>query len=351
MNWLSLLFVVSVLSLNGCTSYQKIAGSPSPTAVPAPATFSGRIPCADCAGIDVTLNLRDDGLYQLRQIYRKGKPPKTVAEMGRWEFDQEKNLIVLGKKKEALHTLTLVDGSTLRLLEVENREIKSDLNSRLHKKDTLDPFPDAVPMQGMFSSFADTGLFTECQSGVRFSIAREQDNASLEQSYNTTPHGQGEPLLVSIEGHLARHPAMDGEGNEELLHVDRFIKIFPDQTCAGVAKKNRLLGTTWKLIEVGGRPVLPPKGQREPFVILERKGNKMHGFGGCNRFLGTYLVKGASFVIKTTGTTRMACLKGLSLEDSFLKAMKKTEAYRIQKGILELRDQKEHILARLKAAK
>jgi hypothetical protein len=44
-------------------------------------------------------------------------------------------------------------------------------------------------------------------------------------------------------------------------------------------------------------------------------------------------------------------MKGLSLEDAFLEAMKKTEAYSIRDGFLELRDRDENILARMKGAK
>jgi copper homeostasis protein (lipoprotein) len=287
-----------------------------------PSTFTGRIPCANCDGIDVVLNFRKDGLYQLRKTSIKGKTWDSVAEMGRWKYDRVENLIVLGEKRGALKTLTLIDKTTLRLLDVEGKKISSNKNYELHKSSILDPFPDPVRMRGMYSHLDGIGVFTECKSNIRFSVAAEKDNARLEHAYNTTPHGQGEPLLVSMEASLLRRPAMEDDAEEEVLVVSRFLKIFPNRNCGGNQVRTSLFNTTWKLVELDGKPVTLAEKQREPYFILETKNNKMHGFSGCNRFFGTYLIKGEIFVFNKMAATRMACMKGLSLEDAFLEDMK-----------------------------
>lgn len=351
----SLFFSVVLFVLFACSGHQQNA-QPTPdkpvNPVPVPSTFTGRLPCATCDGIDIVLNFRKDGLYQLRKTSIKGKSWDSVAEMGRWKYDRVENLIVLGEQRGNLKTLTLIDNDTLRLLDAEGKKISSTVNLELHKNSTFDPFPDPVRMRGMYSSHADKAFFTECRSRIRFPLAAEKSYSRLEHAYNTTPHGQGEPLLVSIEASLIRRPAMDDDVENEVLVVNRFLKIFPNRNCGGnQVVRTSLFNTTWKLVELDGKPVTLAEKQREPYFILETKNNKMHGFSGCNRFFGTYLIKGEIFVFNKMAATRMACMKGLSLEDSFLEAMRKTEAYTIKDGILELRDRDEHILAKMKAGK
>jgi len=346
--FLSFVLAILFLTLTGCAAPEKIVVKEvkplSP--VPAPATFTGRIPWAGCDGIDITLNFRPDGLYQLRKNVIRGGNRDKSAEMGRWKYDPAENLIVLGEKRGSLKTLALLDDKTLRLQDVEGQMMFSTkLSYDLHKADIIDPFPDPVRMGGMYSLKGDTGFLTECRSGVRFPVSTEKENKILEHSYNTTPHGQGDPLLVSIEGSLIKR-----DGKEEVV-VDRFVKIIPEQDCDGERNDTGLFNTTWRLSELDGKPITMAEGQQNPFVMLEVEGNRMHGFSGCNRFFGTYLVKGEIFVFNKMAGTRMACLKGTALENGFLKAMSKTEAYRIRNGMLELRDRHENILARLKATK
>jgi len=353
MKYFFVLLLVFLMTISGCSSHQneKITGNESVSAVPAPATFTGRIPGSDCDHIDVTLNFRPDGLYQLRQCKVTGETRKIVAKMGHWKYDSTEKLIVLGRKRGSLKTMTLLNNETLRLLDVEDKKISSKINYDLNKADVIDPFADSVRMRGMFSYVADTGTFIDCQNGIRFTVAREKDNADLEHSYNNTPHGQGEALLVTIDGSLQSRPQVEGSGEEEMLVIEQFLKINPKQDCAGNSRQTKLFGTTWWLAELDGKPITLADEQREAYVILEVEGNKMHGFSGCNKFFGTYLVKGEIFVFNKMAGTRMACLKGLNLENGFLKAMHNTEAYRILDGVLELRDRDEHVLARLREAK
>jgi heat shock protein HslJ len=271
--------------------------------------------------------------------------------MGYWKHDSMENLIVLGTKRGSLKTMTLINNSTIRLLNVEGKEISSNINYDLHKADALDPFEDIVQLRGMYSIVDNSAIFVDCQNETRFKVVKEKDYTGLEYAYNNTPHGQGEFLLVIVEGSLQLRPSTGGSGHREVLVVEQFKEIKPLQDCVGNSRKTTLFETTWKVIELAGKPVTLTEGQREAYVILEMEGNKMHGFSGCNRFFGTYLVKGEIFVFNKMASTRMACMKGLDLESNFLNAMHNTEAYRIVNGILELRDRDEQVLARLQAEK
>jgi copper homeostasis protein (lipoprotein) len=63
--------------------------APAPALQLEPGTFSGLLPCADCAGIDTTLTLWQPngqvsgGTYELRMAYQ-GKPGKPWVGKGAW---------------------------------------------------------------------------------------------------------------------------------------------------------------------------------------------------------------------------------------------------------------------------
>ncbi|NOQ46617.1 MAG: META domain-containing protein [Desulfobulbaceae bacterium] len=349
--------IVLAIILAACSGHQNIpveqktapAGALCP--IQTPATFSGEIPCADCAGILITLNLRSDSIYQLRKTYLGTEDgDKAVAEMGRWRFVADGNFIILGQKKSKLHTFAIKDQDTLRLLDSQGQEIPSKLNYDLKLADQLDSFQDSVAMKGMYRYMADAAIFTDCLSKVSFPVAIEGDSVLLERAYTSTPHGKAEPLLVTFKGKISMRPKMEGVGEQEVVVVDRFDKIIPNKGCAGSEGKIGLIGTHWKLIQLSGDPVKIEKGRKEPFFLLQAKDNNLLGFGGCNRFFGTYLIKGEVFVFNKMASTRMACPSGMAVENLFLKALGKTEAYRIEDDLLTLLDRDETELAVLRAA-
>jgi len=345
------LILLILLALVACSASvnrtpKQVKGSPFSTL----STFRGRVPWVGCDGLDIVLNIRPDGLYQLRKSIIRGEDKETSAEMGRWKYDAAERLLVLGRSRGALRTLVLQDNNTLRLQDIEGVDmVSASEDSVLHLESRPDPFPDSVKMRGMYRSLGATGVFRECQSGVSFPVAARGEYRLLEHHYDSTPHGQGDPLLVTLSGSLLKKDGSSGGESGEELVVERFGSVVPGQDCTGEHSESGLFDRTWRLVELAGKPVRLDKGQREPFVTLETKDNKMHGFSGCNRFFGTYLAKGEIFVFNKMAMTRMACPQGMALEDGFLKALEKTEAYRVRDGVLELRDRDENILARLQS--
>lgn len=97
--------------------------------------------------------------------------------------------------------------------------------------------------------------------------------------------------------------------------------------CRSYQKKNRLPleGTSWQLIQLGGRSV---KAEPDTYMLrLDAEGNHVSGVGACNRLMGSYTT-GDRRVLKIgpLATTKMAC-PNPDLEQQFLRALESTTHY------------------------
>lgn len=345
--WLILL--VSVIAVTGCTKKPVEDVSKSITSVPVPlelpATFNGEIPCPDCDTVKITLNLRPDNIYQLRKTYMdKGTVKQVESQMRRWRYVEEGSLIILGKQKGSLKTYNLV-GDELKFLDLEGTDSSTRIEYSLWRNPVYDTFPDAVKMRGMYGSSDGKVIFEECSTGKQFEVVEDADGMKLKQEFINTPHGKGESLLASIEG------VLQGDIEKESLRVEQFNRFYPEQDCSGQQEKSTLTGTRWQLIEVEGKFIEIDPEVTTPYFILEAKDNKVKGHAGCNRFFGTYLVKGDVFVFNKIAATRMLCPKGSVVEDQFFDGLDATEAYRIEGNILLLQDKYGDTTLTLKAIK
>ena len=109
-----------------------------------------------------------------------------------------------------------------------------------------------------------------------------------------------------------------------------------------------LVGTTWRLTELEGKPA--PLGQDGKAATLElaAEGKRATGFAGCNRMTGSYELTGDSLRIGPLALTRMACEKGMDLENQYVNALQRTRGCRQSAEKLELLDAS-GTLARLEA--
>ncbi|MEA2115412.1 MAG: META domain-containing protein [Thermodesulfobacteriota bacterium] len=351
-----LFIALLILLAGGCAKHEHTPIADETGAIcplPLPATYVADIPCRDCPPTTAALTLRPDSLYFLRvKTVQPDTGAETVkAEIGVWKYVSSGNTILLATYDNVARTLHITPTNKLRVIKVSGGIIPPDVNYDLSRDDSNPGYNDVVPVQGMYSYMADAGLFTECLSGARFPVAMEAQNAALERAYLNTPHGQAEPVLVSLEARLTTRPRYGGVGYEEAVVPVRFINIQPGIACTGEkSSKLRLVDNSWRLIELDGKPIELSEDQKNPFVHLQTKDNRMQGFAGCNRFSGTYLVKGSIFLFNKMIRSRMACVDGIEMEENFFRALSATDGYHINGDILELRDRSGKVLARLRHA-
>ena len=199
----------------------------------------------------------------------------------------------------------------------------------------------------MYRYMADAGLFRDCTTSQQWPVAMEGDNAALERAYGKAKVAPGSPLLVTVEGRVEPRPKMDGEGTEAMLIVQRFVRTSPGETCEGMIEVT-LEDTYWALIELNGEPIVRTAGDKAPYLELSSKKSSAFGFGGCNRFFGSYEATDRSLKLGALGATRMACPEGMDREQELFTALAATRRYEIRGSELLLFADKT-LLARFEA--
>jgi copper homeostasis protein (lipoprotein) len=110
----------------------------------------------------------------------------------------------------------------------------------------------------------------------------------------------------------------------------------------------QLRETYWRLLEIEGKPIAATS--KEAHIILKEKDSRIVGTGGCNRMMGSYELKEPSQItISKIAGTMMACLKGMDVEQQFLKTLPKAESYSIKGNQLLLNPSAKAPLARFEA--
>ena len=84
-----------------------------------------------------------------------------------------------------------------------------------------------------------------------------------------------------------------------------------------------LVGPYWRAIEIAGKPVPAQDPKREPHLVFQA-GGRVSGSDGCNRFTGSYELKGDAITFGQLASTQMACVGVGNIDQAFLDALKRT---------------------------
>jgi heat shock protein HslJ len=190
------------------------------------------------------------------------------------------------------------------------------------------PPSGSMSLQGMYRYMADAGIFIDCATREQWPVATEGDNATLEREYGKARIAPGAPLLVTVHGRLEPRPKVDGRGKETNLVVDRFVRIWPRETCGSMTKVD-LENTRWELLELHGESITVKVKDKAPYLELNPEKASAYGFGGCNRFFGSYQATERTLRFSTMGATRMACPEGMDQEQAFFRAIDATQRYEV----------------------
>ncbi len=326
---------------------------------PLPASYSGVLHCADCAGIRHQLNLLPGGAYMQALSYFKRGHDETFHELGSWSVSPDSSVLTLDSGAPSRKQFTLKGRKVIRPLNLESRPIESRLPYDLRREPKLIPMEPRLTLRGSYFFMADAAVFTDCASGLRWPVAPGAAASELEKAFiaetspkraNDKPDERRE-LLLSLEGRVAARPPEGIEGDKPTLIVERFLEAFPGETCGARGVESSFEGTRWVLTRIGHEPVRLAAEQREAFMAFDTKSARVTGFTGCNRFNGPFTRVAAGSGQITFGaivSTRMACA-GTNLETPFLEALGKVQCYRITGAHLDLLDDQRASVARFEA--
>jgi copper homeostasis protein (lipoprotein) len=304
-----------------------------------PATFTGELPCADCAMVRYHLDLWPDEGYHMRRVW-VGRDLER-DEVGRWRLDPGGNGLILYGAGEMPLRFEILGPDRLRLLDTTGGPIASSLSYELTSDGQLHLADLTLSLGGEMTYMADAASFTECMTGRRYPIAMEGDFVKLERAYVAAVAAPGAKLYVTFDGSIVDRPKMEGEGVERTVVVNRFINAWPGEQCERAMAHASLSNTYWRIVRLGDQSVRAAEGRREPHLVL-REGDGLRDYRatvGCNKLSGDYSVDVDSIRFTPATSAAAPCEPQLAAMEQSLAAMLTQAArWRISANTLELFD-------------
>lgn len=301
-----------------------------------PATFTGKGPCEDCPGIDFQLNLWSDQVFFLRRT-RDDNDWRQDA-IGRWSVDADKHVLEL-RGAGPQFDFRILGTDRLRLIQPGDVRPEGGADYDLTAADELRPFDPHLPLRGMLTYVADEARFTECRTGRDYPLIRDGDYSALEHAYLAAGAEAGGPIMASFDGAIVREPAdAEPDAGPQVL-VERFVGVWPGESCERAVDKATLTNTYWKILRLGDTEIAPGEGRREPNLILRAGEPRFTGTVGCNQISGSYTLAGDRLTFGQGAMTRMACPAPLDeWEERLRTVLGAAASWRIDGQTLELVD-------------
>ena len=205
-------------------------------------------------------------------------------------------------------------------------------------------------LRGLVRFTADGASFLDCESGQRYIVAREGDLEALEHAYLASGAEPGGALMASFEGNLPEEA--EGEAAaERVVVVDRFVGVWPEETCEMAMGPNDLLGRGLRILQIGEIEMGEAVGRSMPLLLLDVSEEGEPRFSatvGCNQMIGSYTLEEERLSFGAAASTRMACQSPLDAwEQALAGLLADTALWRSANGRVELLDDTGQILAAL----
>jgi uncharacterized lipoprotein YbaY/heat shock protein HslJ len=312
-----------------------------------PATFAGTVACAGCEAERLQLNLWPDQVFFLRRS-KLGEDGRQDS-IGRWSVDPDSHVLDI-RGAGAQFQFQILGPDRLRLIASGDKPVPPEGDYELAAADDLQTFDPHLPLRGMLTYVADEARFTECLTGRDYPLVKDGDYEALEHAYLAAGAEVAGPIMASFDGAIVREPEDGDPDAGPLVQVDRFVGVWPGETCERAMDKASLTNTYWKILRLGDTEVAPGEGRREPNLILREGEPRFTATVGCNQIAGNYTLTGDRLKFGPAAMTRMACPAPLDdWERRLGDVLEKTATWRIDGQTLELLDAADTPLALFQA--
>ena len=300
-----------------------------------PATFAGDLPCPDCEALVYHLNLWPDQVFHLRRTW-EGRDEQRDS-VGRWAVAPDRHVLTLRGAEEE-QRFEILGPDRIGLLPVEGVPDGEAERYLLTAGPEVERFEPHLPLRGMLTYDAEEARFTECLTGRDYPVVPDGDYAALEHAYLAAGAEPGGPIMASFDGTILQPEAPDEEGRPAVL-VERFVGVWPEETCERVEGTASLTNTYWKILRLGDLDLVAGEGRREPNLILRQGEPRFTATVGCNQLTGDFTLSGDALRLGPAAATRMACPAPLGDWETRLgELIERTASYRIDGRTLELLD-------------
>ena len=194
----------------------------------APSSFSGTLPCADCAGIATTVALFSDTTYRLREV-PAGKGGAPAVSMGRWTHDGT-TLTLDGVGRRI--TLAVLGEDTLQLREQNGQALAGGAPAALVRADSMDAVRESATFVGTFSAMPEGATFRECGSGQTYDVSTRGAYKTVGKSYTAAKLPPGSGQQVEVTARFTPRPAtMDGPRERDVIEFARYLGPAANPEC------------------------------------------------------------------------------------------------------------------------
>jgi copper homeostasis protein (lipoprotein) len=313
-----------------------------------PTSFTGDMSCPDCGQVRVRLNLWPDHVFHLRRSW-VGKEMHRDS-IGRWSIDPASGVLDLSGAEEELR-FAIVGPDRLRIIgRAGGAPVEETPDHDLLAQPEMLPFEPHLPLRGMLTFVGDTARFTECLTGRDYPLIEDGDYAALEHAYLAAGAEPDGPIMASFDGGIVQQPEFDGDGTRPEVLVERFVGVWPGETCERALGTSSLTNTYWKVVRLGDTEVAASEDRREPNLILREGDARFTATVGCNQVAGTYLLEDGRISFQPGASALMGCPPPLDdWERQLAHVLSGTEGWRIDGQSLELLDGAGSPLALLQA--
>ncbi len=225
--------LVLLASCQGDQSEEKtpvVVKTPEPTApIQWVGLYADTLPCADCPGILTQLDLRADSTYVMRDHYleRDSIPNGTIGE---WTVSGQ----LLTLRTADVPMQWKMDGDKLERRAADGGPIETTLPNSIRRVANFGSSP--MHLTGAYVYYADSHSFTPCGSKYVIPVAMDEPGVKgagleLERVYMKKIKSGPDPLYVNVTATLRVGPAMEGDGTDEYIYIERLERVNEKQAC------------------------------------------------------------------------------------------------------------------------